>query len=125
MTEADVIGHWRHRAAESLKVALLAHRDGHFAHALFNCHLAVEKALKAEFMEEHREAAPPVHDLFFIAQQLNHQWTEEEQRQLGYLTQYAIAARYDDPLWAEREATEENSERWLKITDGFLSTLLP
>ncbi len=125
VTEDDVIRHWRMRAEESLQVAKLTHEDGHYAHALFNCHLAVEKALKAQYMDERREEAPPVHDLFLIAKSLRRQWTKVEEEQLGYLTQYAVAARYDDPDWAKAEATEENSARWIAATQDFLSFLLP
>ena len=125
MTEDDVIEHWRRRARESLHVAARAHEDGHYAHALFNCHLAVEKALKAQYMDELRKESPPTHNLVLLADGLKRSWTTEERRQLDYLTQFAVAARYDDPVWAEREATAENSARWLACSDTFLSSLLP
>ncbi|OGJ60318.1 hypothetical protein A3A67_02390 [Candidatus Peribacteria bacterium RIFCSPLOWO2_01_FULL_51_18] len=125
MTGAEIIAHWRKRAAESLRVAERTHEDGYFAHALFNCHLAVEKALKARFMEEHQAEPPPTHDLFFVAKKLKQPWTENEKEQLGYLTQYAVASRYDDPHWAQHEATQENSARWIAVARVFLSILQP
>ena len=125
MTEADVIAHWRKRAAESLAVARLAHRDGHFAHALFNCHLAVEKALKAMYMEQRRSEPPPTHDLMQIAFRLDRDWTKDEKQLFADLTGYAVAARYDDPAWAEREATAENAAAWIRRVDVLLSSFLP
>ena len=125
MTEADVIAHWRKGAQDALEAAELLHRGKKYALALFNLHLAVEKALKAQYMEECRKEAPPTHDLFLIAKTLTYPWTAEQERQLGYLTEYAIASRYDDPHWAEHEATQENSTLWLSIAKEFLSSLLP
>ncbi len=125
MTENDIIAHWRKGARDALEAARLLHDNGKYALALFDVHLAVEKALKAAFMEEHRKAAPPSHNLLLIAQQLSRTWTDEQKRRLDYLTQYAIAARYDDPPWAQREATEENSARLLGEGESFLSLLLP
>lgn len=125
MTEADVIAHWRKRAKESLKVALLAMEAGSYGLALFHCHLAIEKALKALFMEEHRKEAPFTHDLAQLATMINREWTDEERRQLGRMTEYAVAARYDDPVWAEREATEETAREWIEKADALLSRISP
>ena len=120
-----MIAHWRKGASDSLSLAKRAHTDGSYALALFHCQLAVEKALKALYMDERREAVPPTHNLVLIAGGLKHSWSVEERRELDYLTQYAVAARYDDPVWAEHEATAENSTHWLAVTERYLSNLLP
>ena len=122
MTEADVIAHWKKRAEESLLVARLSHERGLYADALFHCHLAAEKALKVEFMKERRKDPPLTHNLLFIAQALERTWSEDERRQMDYLTQYAVASRYDDPLWAERESTQNNSAQWINFTEKLLSS---
>ena len=57
MTEADVIAHWRKGARDALEMAQLALQAGKYDHALFNCQLAVEKALKAKIMEKNKEAS--------------------------------------------------------------------
>jgi HEPN domain-containing protein len=125
VTEADVIAHWQRRARESLALARKAHGEGYYAHALFHCHLAVEKALKASIMAELQSDPPPTHDLLQLALRLNPAWTDEQKRTLAQLTQYAIAARYDDPPWAEREATERNSATWIDRSTNLLHNLLP
>ncbi|MBI1813221.1 HEPN domain-containing protein [Candidatus Peregrinibacteria bacterium] len=91
--------------------------------ALFHRHLAVEKALKALYMEEHRREAPLTHDLLHIALQGKHEWTNKEKEFLADLNEYAVAARYDDPLWAEREATAESVTNWIRAIEAFLSSL--
>lgn len=41
------------------------------------------------------------------------------------LTDYAVAARYDDPSWAERYATKENAAFWLKFSQELLLRFSP
>jgi HEPN domain-containing protein len=125
VTEADVIAHWRKGARDELASANLLHEGGQYPGALFHCHLAVEKALKAMYMEEHRTEAPLTHDLLQIALQLPRAWSEEEKQLLADLTEYAVAARYDDPVWAEREATADNVTAWIRRVTSLLSSLLP
>lgn len=124
MTEADVIAHWRRGARDEMESASLLCDGGKYAGALFHCHLAVEKTLKAEFMEGHRKEAPLTHDLLQLAMQLTHPWTEQEKKILADLTEYAIIARYDDPLWAEQEATKKNVTDWIAKVDKLISPFL-
>jgi HEPN domain-containing protein len=125
MTEIDVIEHWRKGAKDALHLAGRAYEDGLYTLALFNVHLAVEKAMKASYMEKHRVEAPWTHNLVPLGKEIDHAWTEEELRLLGNLTQYAIAARYDDPVWAENEATQENAGAWIERASLLLSSLIP
>ena len=125
MTEADVIAHWRNGARKELQSAKLLFDGGQYAGTLFHCHLAVEKALKAQFMDQHRKNPPMTHDLERLALELKQSWTPDELELFQDLTQYAIAARYDDPVWAEHEATSENASHWVNVGQTFLNTLLP
>lgn len=125
MTESDVIAHWKKSARDELRSARLLCEGGQYASVLFHCHLAVEKALKALFMEQFKKEAPMTHDLPRIASELGRNWTKEEKIIFADLTGYAVAARYDDPAWAEQEATLENADSWIFRVDGLLSTLLP
>jgi hypothetical protein len=36
-----------------------------------------------------------------------------------------MAARYDDPVWAAREATVDNVAAWIRRIEALLSALLP
>jgi len=64
---------------------------------LFNAPLAVEKALKAAFMEQHGKGAPKTHDLLQVVLHLDRPCSDNEKRQLSRLTEFAITARDDDP----------------------------
>lgn len=125
MTEADIIEHWRKGAREEMQSARLLHEGGRQTAALFHCHLAVEKALKALYMEQYRREAPFTHDLTKLAIQIQRPWTEDEKQMLADLTGFSVAARYDDLLWAENEATTANVLSWIQRIDTFLSSVLP
>lgn len=123
MTENDVIVHWRNGAHNELQSAKLLCAGGQYSGALFHCHLAVEKALKSLYMVQNRKIAPLTHDLLHIALQIERAWNDDEKILFADLTEYAVAARYDDPFWAEREATQENVHKWLSRIEALFSTL--
>jgi HEPN domain-containing protein len=125
MTEADVISHWRKGARDAMELAGVALERGKFALTLFHIHLAIEKALKAQFMDQRRKDPPMTHDLERLALELKQSWTPDELELFQDLTQYAIAARYDDPTWAVHEATSENATHWMNAGQRFLNTFLP
>lgn len=125
MTESDVIAHWQKGARDAMELAGVAFDRGKFSLTLFNIHLAIEKALKAQIMDQHRKNPPMTHDLERLALELKKSWTPEELELFQDLTQYAVAARYDDPAWAEQEATSENTLHWLHSGQTFLNNFLP
>jgi HEPN domain-containing protein len=121
MTDSDIIAHWRKGARDALEMAQAAIRIEKYDHALFNCHLAVEKALKAAVMENTREPHPKIHNLGRLAELVSKEWTKEEQEMFDTLSSFAVAARYDDPPWAEQYATKTHAELWVKTTSAFIS----
>ncbi len=123
MTKEDTIAHWRRGSRASLKLAELAHQAGEYALALFHCHLAVEKSLKAVYILQKEDNPPPTHDLLALASRLDFQWNDEQEAALASLTEYAVTARYDDIEWAEAEATKKNSAFWIGQVQTMLSLL--
>ena len=75
-------------------------------------------------MEKTGKPHPKIHELLPLAFLVREKWSEEEKDLLETLSEFAIAARYDDPTWAEKQATSENVELWLRRTDEFLSSFL-
>ena len=104
-------------------MAELALQEKSYALALFHCQLAVEKALKAEYISEKDSDPPLTHDLLRIADNLNRNWSEEEKNLLDDLSGYAIAGRYDDIEWSINKATRENAEYWLEKSRQLISSL--
>ena len=58
MSLSEIVDHWKQGAKDSLQVAELCIEAQKYEHALFNLHLATEKALKAVYIAEHDDAAP-------------------------------------------------------------------
>jgi HEPN domain-containing protein len=123
VTTKDVIAHWRKGAKGALRVAKLAQKDGEQELVLFHCHLAVEKALKAAIMEQTGKPDPKVHNLSHLASLLHENWTADDRILFTTLSEFATAARYDDPAWAQRFATAQNAKLWINRTSTFLSHL--
>jgi HEPN domain-containing protein len=121
VTTADLIAHWRKGAKIALRLAAVCADQRAYELALFHCHLAVEKAIKAAIMEKTRKPHPKVHDLLRLASLLQEDWPAPDQELLDTLSDFAIAARYDDPAWAERFATAKNARRWISRTTSFLA----
>lgn len=125
MTQREVILHWQQGAQQSLRHAELGLQEKTYSLVLFHCSLAVEKALKALYIQECDSSPPAIHNLHLLAKKLRRSWSEEEEHMLKELTEFAVAARYDDPLWADTYATKARCALWLKRTKGLLRTLLP
>jgi len=116
---------WRKEAREALRIAELAHNDGIYWASLFNCHHAVEKALKAQYMEDKSENPPTTHALLDIAHELSRTWEDGDVTLFDTLTDFAVDTRYHDETWLGKMATREHSEYWIERTNSFLSALLP
>jgi HEPN domain-containing protein len=121
VTDAQLVKHWRHGAKQSLRLATLTAEDGLYELALFHCHLAVEKALKAAIMEQSGEPHPKVHALLRLGMLVHDDWSADERELFDALSEFAVAARYDDPDWAKRSATASAAHTWIKRTTTFLS----
>jgi len=125
MTKNEIVAHWRKGARDSLDVAKLCLEAQKYEQALFHCHLAVEKALKAAFIEQHGEDHPYSHDLAYLAGLIKHSLRDEDMETIKQLTAFVVDARYSDPYWAAEQATEDNARNWIGITEKLLSSLLP
>lgn len=125
MTLAQVIAHWREGASDSPRLARRAAEDVLYELALFHSHLAIEKALKATYMEQHAKKAPYTHSLLDLMEMLGRPWTEEQKAALNRLTDFVVAAWYSDPTWAQEYATDEHASRGIADAQEFLSLLEP
>lgn len=124
MSQEATVKHWQQGAQDALEAAEALHKLGKYALALFAAHLAVEKALKAAYINASNQEPPPTHNLLLLAEEGQRSWTDEEKEHLSDLTDFAIDARYDDPEWAKERATKENSAYWIKQAQSFLKKLL-
>lgn len=126
MTQGESSAYWRDMARTELKAArlLLEGGDAHlYREVLFHCHLAVELALKAEYIRRMDAAAPLTHRLSELADMLDIAMTSVDHDGLDQLSEYAILARYGDREWAASHATNENAIRWLQKSETIIEEL--
>ncbi len=68
MSYQEVVTYWKESAGKDFGVAEGLIKLGHYAYALFFCHLALEKMLKAVYVARHEKHAPLTHNLVSLAQ---------------------------------------------------------
>lgn len=116
MTLSDVTTYWQTSAKESLESAeILAHAK-HFDHALFFCHLALEKILKGLVWKKTNNPPLPIHDLVKLTEQTKLEITARQREQLKEITTWNIEARYDSyKRDFYRKATQSFSLKWMAV----------
>jgi len=120
------ISHFQKEAKEAYETAkdLFESKRYHYD-ALFFCHLALEKAIKAYFLKKEGKFAPPVHDLIFILKKAKALPDKEILEKLAEANMFNIRARYDDyKREFYKKATKEYAQRWLKETKKILEIYL-
>jgi len=125
VTQQDAIRHWQEGAKKSLHAAEVLYGERDYESALFHCHLAVEKALKALYMEQRGEDHPHTHDLAYLASLIQHNLSKNDEEELKVLTSFVTDARYSDPYWAAEQANAKEAARWIASAKHLLSSLLP
>jgi HEPN domain-containing protein len=128
VTQNEAATHWQQRARSELKAARILFEKEEadlYGEVIFHCHLALELALKAKYIQEHNEAAPFTHNLGELAQTLDEKWSESDHDDFDQLSDSAVFARYGDAEWHTQHATKEKAQMWLRKVEAFLTKLQP
>ena len=116
--------HWNDESKDALQTAQDLYQAERYHHALFFCHLAVEKELKAFYVEKKETFPPPVHDLLYLLKKSEIILTQELTEDLVELNSFNIRARYDDyKKEFYKKATKRYGEKWIKKASDIISTL--
>ena len=105
MNPQRVILSFLYSARKELEVARGLFKHKHYAHALFLCHLVLDKILKALVLKRTKELAPQIHDLRRLAEKAGLIFTEEQGKELDIISTFSIRARYEY-LWTKRRRTD-------------------
>jgi len=92
----NIKSYWIKEADEALTVAEHLFEKGDYSYALFFGHLAVEKILKALYVDLKKEHAPPIHNLPRIAGLAGLSLDEKKIDILILISSFNIEARYPD-----------------------------
>ena len=117
--------YWIKEADEALTVGEHLFEKGDYSYTLFFGHLALEKLLKALYVENNKEHAPPLHNLHRLAKMAKLALDEDRKKDFLTITSFNIEARYPDIKRSFRkkctkEFTQEQMEiikeiyQWLK-----------
>ena len=124
MTAQDLRAFWQHGADEAWKTVEALLEKERYAHALYFCHLVLEKLLKARYVEKHGKPAPPTHDLVWLLDQSELTLTDEDRGTLAEIAKFNIAGRYEDyKLELHRWATADYANMWAERTATLRSKL--
>jgi len=95
--------YWIIEADEALDVTDHLFEKKDYSYALFFGHLAVEKILKALYVGNKREHAPPIHNLQRLANLTGISLDEDKTEKLILISSFNIEARYPDVKRSFRE----------------------
>ena len=94
---ADASERWQAQAEYDLSVAELLYRQSVYRYCVFFCHLALEKQLKAMFIERTEDEDPPrTHDLVGLAALIGVDLSAEYYDFMLELSKQSVAARYPE-----------------------------
>jgi HEPN domain-containing protein len=91
-----VARYWIDEGEEAFTILQHLFERGDYSYALFFGHLAVEKLLKAAYVLQKKEHAPPIHNLSRLARMTGISLSPERREQLAMITSFNIEARYPD-----------------------------
>ncbi|MCS6950816.1 MAG: HEPN domain-containing protein [bacterium] len=94
----DATREWLRQAEYDVESAQHMLAAGRWLHAVFFCHLAVEKSLKAAIVEKTNQTPPRTHNLIALAQVANLHLPVEYAEFLGMINDAGVVTRYPQDL---------------------------
>lgn len=95
---SDTAQEWFRQADYDMRSAGIMFDNRQYIHAVFMCHLAIEKALKGLYARNFKEAPPRTHNLVFLAEQLKLALPEDLSDFMFTITGVSVQTRYPDEI---------------------------
>ena len=123
-SEKEVVKYWLTASKEDFDSAEILFENKKYHHALFFCHLSIEKMLKAIIVKSTKTAPPLIHDLIRLAEKSRLPLNDSVKNELAEITTFNIGARYDDYKLSFRKKTKKRfSLKYLEKTKEILQWL--
>ena len=122
MTHDEHLKFWLNSAEDDLESAIDVQKSGRYNWSLFIGHLALEKILKALYVQATVNSVPPkIHNLLKLAELSNTELSQEQQEFFAEVNRFHFAGRYPDfKEDFKKIATPEFTSEYLsKIKDYF------
>jgi HEPN domain-containing protein len=125
MTKKDKVKYWLKTADQDWKVANHLFEKKDYSYALFFCHLAIEKILKAIFTDKKDKTPPFSHNLVYLSEKAGLELNDENLELLEEVSDFNLEARYpDDKFSFYKKSTMEFTENKLKQIERLKKWLL-
>ena len=116
MTQQKAINIWIDGAVDALDTCDKLFNSKKYHHALFFLHLALEKIIKALYISNLDDSPPYIHNLKLLVKMSKIKVSDEEIRELDEISEFNVAARYDDYKYEiYKRATEDYTKKWIGI----------
>ncbi len=89
---------WLKQADYDIDTAEFMCRGGRYFYAVFLCHLAAEKALKALYQQNLQETPPKTHNLIYLLSRIGLTPDQDKSRVIAKLNEANVATRYPDDI---------------------------
>lgn len=119
------VKYWIESANEDLETAKKIFNNGTYDWSLFIGHLALEKLLKALFVNRNEKVPPKIHKLDKLAELSNLDLPEEYSKQLKLINDFNLSTRYPDYKDNFRKiCTKEFAGEYLTIIENIYQWIL-
>lgn len=122
--EQKIIEYWFTASKQDFETTEILFENKKYYHALFFCHLSIEKILKALIVKKTQEAPPLVHDLVRLAERTGIKLSANQKNELAEISTFNIEARYDDyKLSFFKKANKRFTSKYVNKTRRILTWL--
>jgi len=119
--EQKIIKYWSMTSKQDFETAEILFENKKYSHALFFCHLSIEKILKAFIVRTTHTAPPLVHDLVRLAEKTGLGLSDKIKTGLAEISSFNIQARYDDyKLSFHKKANKRFAAKYIAMTKEIL-----
>ena len=109
----EIYKYWMNASVEAFDTAKVIFEGGRYVHALFFCHLAIEKMLKAFVVKRTKDHAPYDHNLIKLAENAGVKFSDQDMDTIAEINTFNIEGRYDDyKLKFYKKATKLYAEKY-------------
>lgn len=115
------IDYWSRGAASDIETAKILIKNKKYLHALFFCHLTIEKIIKAHVTKVTNQVPPKSHNLFRLLELAGIEVSDENAEFLGILMKYQLEGRYPD--YIPENPGKKNVDEYYKKTEEILTWL--
>lgn len=105
------IQEWMEISEYDLKTAEAMLTTGRYLYVAFMCQQAIEKILKAFYVQQKNELPPRTHNLLYVVDLLEMDMKEEDKVWLSQLNQFYVESRYPDERAELAKAVDKNKAR--------------